>query len=459
MIQNSIRLRILLTTLLSGGVALVLVGLVILITFETYIERRFNDQLNATMTDIIAASETINGQTINLRWESGNTAFKAPLSGWYWLIHNNDGKTLLNSDSFLGLSADWLTKALQSRTAGSRYIQITDPTGKEIRVLVREITLSEESQPIIFIVTGPQDSVSNDVTGFAEILAISLAVVAIAFIGILLYQIHSVLKPLSLARLEVSEIREGTKKLLSENYPVEILPLANEINALLNDNETIISRARLQASNLAHAIKNPLSVLRNDHSGEQGLKVRNQIDKLSATINRYLSRVRIAAATDTSRKITVAYDVLDDLIYSMKQIHRSKQIQINLQCEKNIIFKGDQQDFEEVLGNLIDNACKWADSVVDVIVSIDTTSLIIRIKDDGDGIDQEMLANAFKPGQRLDETVSGHGLGLSIATDIVESYGGKINVLTNTDRGADICVNLPGSISKSNKKANESTTI
>ena len=234
---------------------------------------------------------------------------------------------------------------------------------------------------------------------------------------------------------------------LEADHPAEFAPLVVEINDLLGHNETIIDRARTQAANLAHAVKNPLTVIQNESAqlkSRQGEIIREQVRQLDLSVDRHLSRFRSAGAGHSAATRTSVREVVDDLVFSMELIHRDRAIDMSVSGVDGLTFRGDRQDLEEMLGNLLDNACKWARTRVGVIAEEHGQRITIHIEDDGRGIPRDAREKVLMPGTRLDESVSGTGLGLAIVQDIVGMYGGRFT-LDSVDGGGTLAtLELPG---------------
>ena len=438
----SLRKRILAGSALACAVALLLVGSLLTIAFQKYIQDRFDSTLQLGLHDLVAAMTTNNQGDLQLSWRPSNPLFNAPVSGWYWIIHDEDSRLLAASDSLINDPARWLIQA-SIEDSNNQWFEVDGPGNHPLRAHSRVIRPGNQETGYRVIVTGPLDDISQDVREFIVILLLLLGIVTMGFVAILWYQIRVTLAPLNAARDTISAIRTGQKTRLDVDLPIELKPLSNEINALLEDNETIISRARLQASNLAHALKNPLTIIRNENSGSDGEKTRSQVDKLSALIKRYLSRVRIAGALNSSRAVTKIRPVVEDIQYSLQQIYHDQKLEFRIKCPDTLETAVEQQDLEEILGNLLDNACKWAMSSVSLSASIDGRFVALTIQDDGPGFPANQSGQIFKPGQRLDESIDGQGLGLSIVADIVTSYDGEIYIDEQHGHTSGITVLLP----------------
>ena len=266
----------------------------------------------------------------------------------------------------------------------------------------------------------------------------------------ILAQVRFALRPLVEMQHRLNDIRRGKIELLHDDFPQEIQPVAHELNLLVQSNFDIIDRARMQVGNLAHALKTPISVLTNearDSKAPLALKVKEQIDVMRDQVNLYLDRARRAARAQTIGAATDVEPVLQSLARTLQRINRDRGLIIQVVAPPALRFRGERQDFEEMVGNIMDNACKWATSTIIVKAGVATNSgedgrqwLIVIVDDDGPGIPAEKRGEALKRGQRLDESKPGSGLGMSIISETASMYSGKIE-LAQADLGG-LRVNL-----------------
>jgi signal transduction histidine kinase len=259
-----------------------------------------------------------------------------------------------------------------------------------------------------------------------------------------LFQVRFGLLPLQRIEKGLAAIRSGDATRLEGTLPAEIEPLQSELNALIQSNQDIVDRARTQVGNLAHALKTPLAVITNearDDKGPFGQKVVEQAELMRDQINLYLERARMAARTGVIGRATEVRPVIEPIVRALERINRDREIKIDLQCPPDAKFQGEKQDLEEMAGNLLDNACKWARSRVRLVITLEPgpeprsgRRLVLAVADDGPGLPPEQRAKLGKRGLRLDETKPGSGLGLSIVTDLAGQYRGQL-VLGDSDLG------------------------
>jgi signal transduction histidine kinase len=229
-------------------------------------------------------------------------------------------------------------------------------------------------------------------------------------------------------REALARIRDGTAQSLEGDFPKEIAPLAAELNSLIAHSAEVVARARTHVSNLAHFLKTPLSVLASeaDAAGPSPLadQVRRQVFTMRRQVDHYLKRARAAGNVSALGNRTPVEPVLADLTRVLSRIHQTRGIEIEMTCPPNLFFRGERQDLEEMAGNLIDNACKWARHEVHVTARRQGAQLVLDIEDDGPGLSPAERQKVGTRGERLDESVPGSGLGLAIVRDISKLYGG-----------------------------------
>ena len=211
-------------------------------------------------------------------------------------------------------------------------------------------------------------------------------------------------------------------------------------------NAALLQRARTQVGNLAHSLKNPLGIVNNaakELEGEHGENVRRHLRTATDNVNRYLRRARIAGTGNILGACTILETVGQDIKYSLDILYREKQLDIRLKGLHGVIVRMDPEDLEEVLGNLMDNACKWAKNEVLLTVLTEAEKIIILVTDDGVGIPQSRWDHVLKRGVRLDEAASGDGLGLGIAEEIITLYGGTLSLGEAAIGGLQVTIKLP----------------
>jgi len=281
------------------------------------------------------------------------------------------------------------------------------------------------------------------------------AFVVLGAVGVMLAIMSAIvariaMRPIARLSHSIEAVRSGESGAVTGTYPVEIAPLAEEVNELLRSNTQIIERARNQVGNLAHGLKTPIAVLRNEAGARQGALadvVLAQTDKMSGLVSTYLDRARLAARTAVVGKRADPATVLLRLTRVMGKIHPKVDVRYDSPEGAVPWFRGDEADLEEITGNLLDNACKWSRGEVRVRLGSEqgetATSLLIRIEDNGAGLSEEDAQKVLRRGVRLDEKTPGSGLGLDIVKELVDVYGGSLQLKRSTLGGLLAELRLP----------------
>jgi signal transduction histidine kinase len=249
---------------------------------------------------------------------------------------------------------------------------------------------------------------------------------------------------------ELASIRRGEQERIMGGYPSEVAPLAEELNLLISANRDILERARTQVGNLAHALKTPLSVIVNEADaapGQLAQKVQEQAQIMRDQISFYLDRARAAARGGALGAATPVAPSIEALLRAFSKIYGDKGVIFSGGADPQLRFLGERQDLEEMIGNLLDNAGKWAKTHVTIDVSIEAASrpaLRVVIDDDGPGLAPHLRMTATQRGRRLDETKPGSGLGLSIVVDLAAAYGGSLQLNDSPTGGLRAELRLPG---------------
>lgn len=452
---NSLAFRLFLT----AGIWLVLVlpiaGMIIHSVYKAEAVEGFDDRVRTLLLVVLADSVDKGGVDPGKPANVGEPLFEVPNSGWYWQIQpvvkgapavrlasSSLGNNVIASPYVAGVIAD---------AGGVRWANSEGPGGQPMRIAETLYTSGESgSGPVYsYIVGGPIEWLDARVATFRSRLVLALAFAGLGLIGATLLQVRFGLLPLTAIEHGLAAIRSGKATQLEGDLPAEIEPLQVELNALIKSNQDIVDRARTQVGNLAHALKTPLAVITNearDDKGPLGIKVIEQSGIMRDQIAHYLDRAQMAARAGVVGRVSDVAPILESLQRALERIYRDKGVGISVECAAGARFQGEKHDFEEMLGNLMDNACKWAASRVEVRVAVagggDRTSagergandvtgrrrLVITIDDDGVGLDEGQRSRLGKRGLRLDETKPGSGLGLSIVTDLAISYRGALQL-------------------------------
>lgn len=443
-VSNSLAFRLIAGAALWSSLAL-LAGVILLSSiFRESVERSFDARLEVLLDNLITTTDVdARNELVRLR-DLSETRFDFAYSGWYWQIAPIAQRLALRSRSLFDQSIDLTPAKTAPRNAnGVRAFDIKGPENQSLRVVERRILLPGYDVPVSFAVAGDKAEMEDDIQSFNGMVFASMAALSFGIVIALFIQVRFGLRPLERVRRSLASIRSGRSTRLEGKFPTEIQPLAEEINSLLEGNKEVLERARTHVGNLAHALKTPLSVLTNEARANPG-GFGETVSRLALTmreqIDHHLARARMAASANVLGARAPVGPVLARLTRALARIYDERGIEIELApIAEDLGFRGEAQDLEEMAGNLLDNACKWAKSQVEVKVEPAQSRkgrryFVLSVEDDGPGLPEERRAEALKRGGRLDESKPGSGLGLSIVTEIAELYSGEL-VLANSALG------------------------
>lgn len=451
---NSLAFRLAASSAVIACVLLITAGLLLNSLFQQALERNFDARLRAVMDGVIGNVELSPDGKPQMAGPIADTRFELPMSGWYWQVAapGQDVAAALASASLLEKRLQPAASDLVQRDGdGAASFYIKDSEGKQLRAIEQKFSLFGSKTQYSFIVAGNFDELSSEVNAFNRLLWFILGLLGLGLLAATLAQVRFGLRPMQDLQQKLNDIRSGRSELLEGRFPAEMQPVANEMNLLIKTGFEVLDRARTQVGNLAHALKTPLSVLTNEAAKDKsplGLKVVEQTEVMRDQISLYLDRARRAAAAQSIGAVTEVEPVLQALTRTLLRINQDKGVAIALDVESALRFRGEQQDLEEMVGNLLDNACKWSRGKVTVnarkSAGDDGRSwLEIAIADDGPGIAPEKRETAMKRGQRLDETKPGSGLGLNIVVETAAMYGGALTLDTAAEGGLLAQLKLP----------------
>ncbi|MBN9434416.1 MAG: histidine kinase [Bosea sp.] len=446
---DSLAFRLVAGAAVWAAIALVAAALILTALYRETVERGFDERLAVYLKTLVG---NLANQTPGQLGDPGNLGeqrFELIYSGWYWQVRQEGGPVVLASRSLATDTLD-LAKARDAKTVdGVESAVMTGPDGQELRVLSRTIIFDADHRYDVLI-AGNASELEEEIRSFRTSVMLTLAVFGAGLIAATGVLIRLGLRPLDRVRRSLSEMRSGREQKLEGPFPAELEPLARELNALIASNQEIIERARTHVGNLAHALKTPLSVITNEArsaGGPLAAKVIEQAEIMRMQINHHLDRARIAARSKVIGAVTEVQPVLERLVRAMGRIHGDRGIAVALTVAPGARFRGEQQDLEEITGNLVDNACKWAASRVAVTVERigegEDAVIVVRVDDDGTGLTEGEMAEATRRGRRLDESKPGSGLGLSIVTDLAGLYGGDFAMDRAPLGGLRAVVTLP----------------
>jgi signal transduction histidine kinase len=448
---RSLRWRLLAATLAALTLALVVAGVMLSGLFREHVMRQFEATLTQQLDQLTArlAFDT-SGQPVIDPKALSDPRWLKPYSGLYWQLDRiaADGSArhaVLRSRSLWDASLPLRTDALSDGSVHAH--EAKGPQGETLLMLERTVqaegqanTPSEGGPRWRLIAAADLQSTVDAIGHFTGMLAASLLVLLGLLSLAAFAQVRVGLSPLHTLQTALSDVRQGHTPRLLGQFPQEVQPLVDDFNRVLDHNTEVSERARTQASNLAHALKTPLSVIahaaqRDPHqqAGELPSLVQEQVATARRHIDWHLARGRMAATPHLPGQRTEVGPVVQGLLRVMARVHADRHLDLGARLpDTPLAFAGEAQDLQDMLGNLLDNACKWART--SVVLSAEplphTTPpmLMISVCDDGPGIAPTQREAVLDRGTRLDETVPGSGLGLAIVQDLARLYGGELTL-------------------------------
>lgn len=436
--------------------ALVLTGWALTSQYQESALRRLGNMLADTIDEVvIATNATPEGVVVA---EIRDAQMDRALSGKYWAVAELDGgnglRFIAGSPSLAGerlAVPPGLPRRL--RAAGGTIISFNDPgflrppLRQPLRVAASLKSLPGRSEPLVFMSAIDRSNIDADTRQFATFTWTSLLILGIGLVIAVFLQVQIGLRPLFNLRNEIADVRKGRAARIARSYPLEIQPLAEQVNRLLDHNQETVERQRTHVGNLAHALKTPLSVMLAEAGTREGPlpdMVRKQTEVMKAQVDHHLRRARAAARAQLLGERTPIAEVLDEMAVMLERVFEARRIEIDWRAPDDLGFRGERQDLQEILGNLMENACKWAKRRVRVSAGpTHLGQMVVVVEDDGPGLPPDQREVALERGARMDETTPGSGLGLSIVVELTRAYGGRITLGDSDMGGLKVLLELP----------------
>jgi signal transduction histidine kinase len=437
-------------------VALVIAAIAIGFVLHRFVQGQIDQRLDTEIVFLASMLRADTGGTLSLAGSADGPPFDRPARGWYWQV--NGPSSALRSRSLGDATLD--VPALPSPPgppppspkrddrppAGERPRPADGPGPDGVPLHFRVQSLSVSGIPATLIASAPRDAVIGPWREAMATLALSLAALGVALVLAIVLQVRLGLRPLERLRRALADVRAGRRERVPVEQPAEIRPLVVELNALLAQNAANLERARRHVANLAHGLKTPLATLavalsaRGADSGE----LNDLVDVMERRIRHHLGRARAAALNGPVRARTLVAPHLEALGEVLRKVHASRGIVLTIDVTPDLAIACERQDFDEIAGNLLENAFKWTRGTVDVRARADQDRTVtLTIDDDGPGLRPDQIPQVMQPGQRLDESAPGFGFGLSITRELVELYGGTLDLGRAPQGGLRVSLRLP----------------
>lgn len=444
---NTLGARLFVMSSIVSLLGIAAVAFFISANFRSSAEARLEDLLTANMFNLMGNVQLDNKQVLSGAPDLGDSRYSIVDSGWYWSIHqigNSDNR--IASTSLLGAEIK-VPPTIQFDDTFQRTFILTDESGQQLSGLEAQVYLGEGNELFSFKITANRDTLEQEIGTFRSTLFLTLMIFAFSIILAMSFLVRVGLRPIARAKRLLGEVRKGELSRIDGQYPDEIQPLIDETNALIQSNNTIVERARTQVGNLAHSLKTPLAVIQNEIDSLPDKKKRilsEQTDTMRQQVQLYLDRARISARSSTAIAYTPLQPELEKLVSVVAKLNSAVKIKENWSGIQGVDFEGERPDLQEIFGNLLENACKYASSQVRISADYSDRLISVVVEDDGEGMSEKQIEKALHRGGRVDEGKSGWGLGLSIVTDIVEEYRGSLQLARSSLGGLKATVMLPG---------------
>ncbi|MDP2122522.1 MAG: HAMP domain-containing sensor histidine kinase [Hoeflea sp.] len=446
---RSLRFRLFAYAAIVVAAVLLVTGFSLSALFSRHLERRVGQELDTHLNQLTGGLRLDAGSALSLGREPVDPRFQSVFGGLYWQVRDTATGAELRSRSLWDTSLDMPGDVLEPGQA-----HVHDATGPQgSTLLVHEILVllaaSDGDHPVRVSVAIDRAAIRALSTGFARDLAPVLALLGGVLLLGFLWQVGEGLKPATRVLSGISAIRSGARRrLATEGVPREVAPLVDEINALLDAQDQAISRARDRAANLAHGLKTPLSALASDIDrlrarGETGIAddIAELAQRMGRHMERELARARLRHGRSHDR--TPLRPVVDGILRALKRTPDGDRLDLACDIGAGVTVPVDPDDLNELIGNLAENAVRFACARVLVSAEATAAAIVIRISDDGPGLGPDEMSSALKPGMRLDQSGPGAGLGLAIAGDVVDSFGGELELGASPLGGLEARIVIP----------------
>lgn len=436
--MQSLRLRLLVGAVLALAFILLLVASGLSRIFSNYVADRYSADMSAII-DQLAAGVEFSGEKARMTDEPGDPRFALPGSGLYWQILGENGLILRSRSLWdVELAADTLLAGPYG------FRQAEGPDGAPLLVQMRDLVLEtpEGNRPLTLLAAFDRKVMDDAISEYHGAMTIMLVLTAAVLLAAAFLQIGIGLAPLSRLQNGLALVRSGRTDQLPEAGPTELRPLVGELNGLLRERETAIERARARASDLAHGLKTPLTVLlqlADNLPDQERSMIRQQVDLIRQRADRQLQSARLGVEQMAQTGLA---SLNGKLVSVLAPVTAARGVAWQVSIDERLTADMDPADLAEALGNVLDNATRYARSVIAVSAEREGDFIRLDVEDDGPGVAQEDLAAIARRGVHLAED-EGTGLGLAISADVLAAYGGRMTFARSELGGLKVALFLP----------------
>jgi len=428
--KDSLKGRLIAAATLWIAIGMIGAGATLSAVFKQHVAEQFYDELYVHLAELQRLSEFDPDGSLHLQRPLSDPRYDVPLSGFYWEIQKDDD-VLARSESLEGPPLQVPDATRQD--VGVHTHMIEGPTGPLI-VAEKVVWKNPGSLPDRFIIGTDESQLDAVVASFNVTLAVALAVFGLSLVAAATLLILYALKPLAQLRTALFDVRHGKAKQLSGKFPAEVVPLVDDLNTLLTSTADLIQRARTQAGNMAHGLKTPLAVitdeayrLKDQGQTKASSTILEESRKMQAHIDYQIARARAVAMRSTPGVVAQARKAALEVASALGRLYAANETEIHVDVPEGALVACDPADLNEMLANLVDNACKHAKSTVEIGWT-DGEVAALTVDDDGPGLPPEAREIVFNIGERWDSRMPGSGLGLGIVRDLARLYGGDVRL-------------------------------
>ncbi|WP_300272678.1 HAMP domain-containing sensor histidine kinase [Halomonas sp.] len=437
----SLASRLMLATLTVLLVSLPLAGIALSRHVEATATASFDERLESLLRVVVAglAWDEVAGELV-LQRDLGEPRFTRVFSGWYWQASDGGGHTLASRSL-------WDQRLATAAHPEIAFRDLTGPRGTPLRAIERDIRLAPLAEPLHVAVAISREPLDSEIARFDRLLALSLAGLGALLLAALALQIRWGLAPLRRLRADLRRVEDGEAERLDTRLPEELARLAAAMNGVLERDRRLMAHARHAAGNMAHALKTPVSVLTTLADGIEEPRrgrLRDELARIDAAVRHHLARATAAGDAGLAPRVAVA-EVLAPIVEGLGRLAERRGIELRVALPATLRVRLDPQDLQELVGNLLDNALRWASCEVRLDGGEADDGVWLAVEDDGPGMDEAQRQAALGRGSRLDERRSQSGLGLAIVGELVALHGGELTLARSTLGGLAARVRLPTS--------------
>ena len=416
-------------------VALGLGGAALSLVFREAVVARFDAKLEV-LTDGLA-SDVVRGGDGALAITGAHPNFRESTLGWYWILEVGERRRTSSKPAAL----EGFPTPMPRRVGGLVVSEAPGPDDVPLRAATLRLPPAD-GEPVRLTVALDRRDIDQEIRSFAGLLVVSAAVLGLVLVVGVAVQVRFGLAPLRRLRADLSEVEKGHLEAVPETYPNDIRPVVQAINGVLERDRALTAWARKSAGNLAHALKTELSRVRQLAREGGGDELVEATDRIAGIVDHHLSRATAGpGGHGLARADTRA--VVEAVVDGVRRLFAERALAIEVDTAAAPDFRGELQDLEEIVGNLVENACRHAASTVRITAREEKARLVVEVEDDGPGLDDGAIKRATRRGERLDEKGPGAGLGLAIVSDLAELYGGALGLETAAIGGLAARVELP----------------